>query len=134
MSWLKAIPILGSVIEKALGIVDEDVEDKDKANELKTKIKASILDKLALEWQHITARWVVDNDHLITRLVRPLSYGYVWILFTVVIFLDSFLKTFSLKPEYIDIIKAILVTMTWAYFGGRSLEKITRIFKGGEKQ
>lgn len=43
MSFLSFIPIIGKVIEKGLGIIDQFVEDKDKANELKTAIQRQIL-------------------------------------------------------------------------------------------
>ena len=39
MSLLKVIPIIGDIIEDALGIVDQKVEDVDLANTLKTDLK-----------------------------------------------------------------------------------------------
>ena len=39
MSFLSAIPFLGKVVEKVFDIVDQNVEDKDLANQLKSKFK-----------------------------------------------------------------------------------------------
>lgn len=39
MSWFSAIPIVGKLIEKSLNIVDEVVEDKDKAREIKATLE-----------------------------------------------------------------------------------------------
>ena len=91
------------------------------------------MDKISSEWSNITSRWLSDNEHTITRLIRPCSYAYIIILFTVVSLADGNFGAFNIKSDYIGIIKTLLVTMTWAYFGSRGLEKITKIFKGGEK-
>lgn len=43
MSFLSFIPIIGKALEKGLDIVDDLVEDKDKANELKAAIRQQVL-------------------------------------------------------------------------------------------
>lgn len=47
MSFLSAIPILGNIIDGAMGIIDKSVKDKDKAAELKFELK-----KMGLESQN----------------------------------------------------------------------------------
>ena len=42
MGILSAIPVIGRVVEAGLGIVDQWVEDKDKANQLKAEIRQQI--------------------------------------------------------------------------------------------
>lgn len=42
MSFLTAIPILGKIVDKALGVVDELVEDKDLANRIKAAVQQQI--------------------------------------------------------------------------------------------
>ena len=39
MAWFSAIPIVGKVLEGIIGLVDQAVEDKDKANELKAQLE-----------------------------------------------------------------------------------------------
>jgi len=38
MAWFTAIPIIGKVLDGVIGLVDQAVEDKDKANELKAQL------------------------------------------------------------------------------------------------
>jgi len=42
MGILSAIPVIGKVFEKGLGVVDQFIEDKDQANRLKAEIKKQI--------------------------------------------------------------------------------------------
>lgn len=39
MAWFSAIPIVGKVLEGVIGLVDQSIEDKDKANELKAQLE-----------------------------------------------------------------------------------------------
>lgn len=42
MGFLSAVPVIGGIVEKGLGIVDDFVEDKDQANRLKAEIRKQI--------------------------------------------------------------------------------------------
>lgn len=44
MGFLSAIPVVGEVIERSLGIVDKYVKDKDQAERLKAELKQQIED------------------------------------------------------------------------------------------
>jgi predicted PurR-regulated permease PerM len=130
MSLLSFIPIIGRFLDKGLEVVDQLVEDKDKANEIKAAIKQQILvqqhDEIIQEMNNITQRWTSDNEHFITRLVRPVSYGFMLFLFAIMVLCDGNVGHFHIDPAYLPIIKALLLTMTIAYFGSRGLEKINR--------
>ncbi len=133
MSFLSYIPFIGKVVDRVFGIVDQVVEDKDKANYLKAEIEKELLinskEELVTEFEEVTERWKSDNEHLITRLIRPLSYGFVLIVFTVIMFLDGNVAGFKIDKSYLPIIQSLLITMTVAYFGGRTGEKIVKHFK-----
>ena len=43
MSFLASLPLIGEVFKRGLDIVDDYVEDKDKSNELKSKLEIAIL-------------------------------------------------------------------------------------------
>jgi len=43
MSFLAAIPIIGSIIDKGLGIIDKAVPDKDLARKLKHEFESSVM-------------------------------------------------------------------------------------------
>ena len=69
---------------------------------------------------------VAPNKELyITKLTRPLSFWLVLLTFIILIFLNSFhiVKTDS---HYLEILKAVLMTMTGFYFTIRGLEKIAQ--------
>ena len=137
MSWLTDIfsssasaivDSVGTAIDK---LVTSDEEKLQLKNELvKIQLEATLkANEQANEAEiQITERWKSDNEHLITRLVRPFSYAWVILLFSVVIIGDTNWG-FSVKDAYIPVIETLLVTMTVAYFGGRSFEKVSSVVK-----
>ena len=136
MSWLTDIfstsasaivDSVGTAIDK---LVTSDEEKLQLKNELvKIQLEATLkANEQANEAEaQITERWTSDNEHIITRLVRPISFGWVIMLFSVVIIGDTNWG-FTVKDAYIPVIETLLVTMTVAYYGGRSFEKFK---KGG---
>ena len=136
MSWLTDIfstsasaivDSVGTAIDK---LVTSDEEKLQLKNELvKIQLEATLkANEQANEAEaQITERWKSDNEHIITRLVRPISFGWVIMLFSVVIIGDTNWG-FTVKDAYIPVIETLLVTMTVAYYGGRSFEKFK---KGG---
>lgn len=108
---------------------DERLEHKNKLVIATQEFKVKLEDALSRYEEEITKRWQSDNEHLITRMVRPLSFAWVIILFSVVIIGDSNWG-FSVKDAYIPVLETLLVTMVISYFGSRGAEKITSVFKG----
>lgn len=138
MSWLSEIfstssgaivDSVGSAIDK---LVTSDEERLQLKNELvKIQLEATLkANEQANEVENqITERWKSDNEHLVTRLVRPLSFAWVIVLFSVVIMGDSNWG-FSVKDAYIPVLETLLVTMVISYFGSRGFEKVSSIVKG----
>lgn len=136
MSWLSEIfsssasaivDSVGNAIDK---LVTSDEEKLQLKNELvKIQLEATLkANEQANEAEtQITERWKSDNEHIVTRLVRPLSFTWVICLFTVVIIGDTNWG-FTVKDAYIPVMETLLTTMTIAYFGGRTFEKFK---KGG---
>ena len=136
MSWLTDIfstsasaivDSVGTAIDK---LVTSDEERLRLKNELvKIQLEATLkANEQANEAEaQITERWKSDNEHIITRLVRPFSFGWVILLFSVVIIGDTNWG-FSVRDAYIPVLESLLITMVLAYFGSRGLEKIK---KGG---
>lgn len=76
---------VGSAANKA---VTSDGEKLQLKNELvKIQLDATLkANRQANEAEaQITERWKSDNEHIITRLVRPFSFGWVIMLFSVVV-------------------------------------------------
>ena len=121
MNWLNLFG--GNIVEQVGnavdGLVTSDEERLEKRNEM---LKATQSFK-TLEDKETTKRWLSDNQHFITRLVRPLGLAYVYILFGAVMFADGNIGDFTINSAYIPILETLLVTYTLAYVGGRTYEK-----------
>lgn len=137
MSWLSEIfsSSAGAIVDSVGNAIDKLVTSDSERLELKNElVKIQLEATLKANEQaneaeaQITERWKSDNEHLITRLVRPFSYAWVILLFSVVIIGDTNWG-FSVKDAYIPVIETLLVTMTVAYFGGRSFEKVSSVVK-----
>lgn len=136
MSWLTDIfsssasaivDSVGTAIDK---LVTSDEEKLQLKNELvKIQLEATLkANEQANEAEmQITERWKSDNENILTRAVRPFSYAWVIVLFSAMILTDGNIGQFKINTAYIPVIETLLVTMTVAYFGGRTFEK----FKGG---
>ena len=135
MSWLSElfsssagaiVDSVGSAIDK---LVTSDHERLQLKNELvKIQLEATLkANEQANEAEaQITERWKSDNEHWVTRLVRPLSYAWGILLFSSVVIMDGNLGQFKINVAYIPVIESLLVTMTLAYFGARTIEKFKR--------
>ena len=101
---------------------------RNKLQEAMNEYNLEIEKQFVAREQEITKRWQSDNEHIITRLIRPISYAWVVFIFTIIMIGDNSLG-FNVKEAYIPVMETLLTTMTIAYFGGRTFEK----FKRGEK-
>jgi hypothetical protein len=90
------------------------------------KFKTQVMDAQSKYDAEITARWKSDNEHGVTRLVRPIAYAAVLFAFFLITFADGNMGGFVINPVYIPVYEALLVTMTIAYFGSRGIEKVTK--------
>jgi len=141
MSWFtdifsggvdKVVDSVGNAIDKLVTSDEERIQLKNalqKAmNDYNLKVEKIVNDRE----KEITERWKSDNEHFITSLIRPISYAWVILLFSVVIIGDTNWG-FNVKDAYIPVIETLLTTMTVAYFGSRGAEKITKHFKGNKQ-
>lgn len=116
--------------------IDDNVTSDEERLQLRnalTTIKEDALIKakeLELEAdKEITKRWTSDNEHLITRLVRPVAYGWILILFSALVLTDGNFGEFTIREAYIPVIETLMLVMTGAYFASRGLEKINKLRK-----
>jgi hypothetical protein len=131
MSWLSELftssaAVLVDSVGKAIDSTFTTDEEKLKLkNELTTIITnhEAVMETKAIEFeQEITKRWTSDNEHIVTRLVRPISYGWIILLFSVIVIGDNALGI-NVKDAYIPVIETLMITMTVSYFGARSIDK-----------
>lgn len=118
------IDSVGNVIDEVFTSDDERLQAKNKLAKIKLNAKLNAK-KLDLQYeQEITKRWTSDNLSFITRMVRPFMAFFSYFLFGAIVLSDGNIGEFAINTKYIPIIETLLITITVAYVGGRTLEKI----------
>ena len=130
----KVAPAILDLAAKAVGIDDfinlGDMIRKDP--DLPAKEKAMLQEELnfdIVEMTELTKRLKIDNEHSITRLVRPILTYSMFILFLFVTLFDGNVGDFSIKELYIPVIQDLFGVMVVFYFGSRGIEKLMKEFK-----
>ena len=139
MSWFskiisggieKTVDSVGTALDGLFTSDEERLQAKQLITVEMNKFKTSVIDAQSKHDAEITARWKSDNDHSVTRLVRPLAFVSVLAVFYIMAFADGNVGEFNLNEKYIPVIEGLLYTMTIAYFGSRGAEKVTKMVKG----
>ena len=131
-----------SVINPTLGNVLQGVTSPKEAIEAITKSEAPADDKVKLqqiiyeqqnkELQAITSRWEADSmsDSWMSKNVRPLVLVWCIVIFSLAGILDSVESIpFQINSTWNDTFEKVMMAVVLAYFGGRTTEKATSIFK-----
>jgi len=115
MGILSAIPIIGKVVEKGLGVVDQFVEDKDQANKLKHEIKQQIennsheVDMAQIEGQLGINKAEAQHKSIFVAGWRPFvgwvggtALAYQFLLYPLLIWLWTWLKAQGIVPPELE--------------------------------
>jgi uncharacterized membrane protein (DUF106 family) len=135
MSWFSGI--ISGGVDKVVDSVSKGLDSLFTSDEERLKLRNALqkeMNNLQLELENksveyekeVTKRWESDNEHFITRLVRPISYIFILVLFALMVLFDGNLGDMHIQEAYIPVIETLLVTMTIAYFGSRGAEKVTK--------
>ena len=120
LTGVKALDKLGNAIrgDKALTPQDKDL------------LLAELNKDIAIE-QEITKRWEADanSDNYASKNIRPFTLAFLLFCMFVFIMLDSALDGFKIAPEWIGLLKGLLMTAVGGYFVIRGAEKITKNIK-----
>ena len=120
VTGVKALDKLGDAIrgDKALTPQDKDL------------LLAELNKDIAIE-QEITKRWVADanSDNYASKNIRPFTLAFLLFCMFIFIMLDSALDGFKIAPEWIGLLKGLLMTAVGGYFVIRGAEKITKDIK-----
>ena len=65
----------------------------------------------------------MNSDSWLAKNVRPIILMYLTFMMTLLAFLDSAVKTFTVKEMWVTLLTTLLLAVYVAYFGGRSYEK-----------
>mgnify|MGYP003647626892 FL=1 len=127
-------PTLGNVLqgltspkEAIAAITRSDVSAEDKI-----KLQQLIYDQQNKELEAITTRWEADSmsDSWMSKNVRPLVLVWCICIFSLAGILDSVESIpFHINSTWNDTFEKVMMAVVLAYFGGRTTEKATSIYK-----
>ena len=127
-------PTLGNVLqgltspkEALAAITKSDVSAEDKI-----KLQQIIYDQQNKEIESITSRWQADaaSDSWLSKNVRPLVLVWCICIFSLAGILDSIESLpFHINALWNDTFEKVMMSVVLAYFGGRTTEKATSIYK-----
>tara|TARA_R100001510_G_scaffold48534_1_gene46374 strand:- start:7 stop:459 length:453 start_codon:yes stop_codon:yes gene_type:complete len=127
-------PTLGSVL-KGVTSPQEAIAEITKADapqEDKIKLQQLIYDQQNKEIEAITSRWKADSmsDSWLSKNVRPLILVWCICIFSLAGILDSIESVpFHINATWNDTFEKVMMAVVLAYFGGRTTEKATSLFK-----
>lgn len=109
-----------------------DAISKDKElTEVDKQLLLAELQQDLIEMQEVTKRWQYDmsSDSWLSKNIRPLSLAFLTVTLFLYIVLDSSIKGFNIKDNWIDLLSSLLLLVYGGYFGMRSVEKVAKNWK-----
>jgi hypothetical protein len=127
-------PTLGNVLKGVTSPADaiSAIGKSDASNDDKIKLQQLIYEQQNKEIEAITSRWQADaaSDSWLSKNVRPLVLVWCIVIFSLAGILDSVESIpFNIGATWNDTFEKVMMAVVLAYFGGRSGEKVTSIFK-----
>tara|TARA_R100000742_G_C4251378_1_gene69678 strand:+ start:175 stop:636 length:462 start_codon:yes stop_codon:yes gene_type:complete len=127
-------PQLGAVLNGVTSPKDAiaAIGKSDVSNEEKIKLQQLIYEQQNKEIESITSRWKADaaSDSWLSKNVRPLVLVWCITIFSLAGILDSVESVpFNIGATWNDTFEKVMMAVVLAYFGGRTTEKATSIFK-----
>ena len=121
MAWYN---IFGSSIVKEVGkVVDSVHTSGEEKMEHELEMYKAENSFGAVQEQEQTKRVQSDNEHAVTRLVRPMLVAYSVFMFTVIMIFDGNIGEFTIKEAYMPIVEMLLFTTVGGYFIVRTYDK-----------
>ena len=128
-------PTLGNILSGVTSPQEAlaEIGKSDISQEDKIKLQQMIYDQQNKEMEAITSRWQSDqgpNSGWLSKNVRPLVLVWCIVVFSLAGILDSIDSIpFSIGETWNDTFEKVMMSVVLAYFGGRTAEKATSIFK-----
>jgi len=118
-----------SIIRDIGDAVDKLSINKEEREQFKLEAKKVIQEAIAEEGKNITERWKADmaSDSWLSKNVRPLVLVFLILTTIIIIFIDAGAVKFEVQEKWSDLLQIILLTVITAYFGGRSVEKVSNL-------
>ncbi len=114
------------LVEGIGGVLDELITSKDEKLAAELKIKELIAKHEVEMEKEISSRWSSDmtSDSWLSKNVRLLVLIFLVVSTVLLVFIDAGVIEFEVKSSWVDLLQLVLITVTVAYFGGRSLAKV----------
>ena len=127
-------PTLGKVLEGVTTPKEAiaEITKADVSNDDKIKLQQLIYEQQNKEIEAITSRWEADSlsDSWLSKNVRPLVLIWCICIFSLAGILDSVDSIpFNIGTTWNDTFEKVMMAVVLAYFGGRTTEKATSLFK-----
>jgi len=127
-------PTLGNVLQGVMSPQEAiaEITKADVSNDDKIKLQQLIYEQQNKEIEAITTRWQADSmsDSWMSKNVRPLVLVWCITIFSLAGILDSVESIpFQINALWNDTFEKVMMAVVLAYFGGRTTEKATNIFK-----
>ena len=128
-------PTLGNVLQGVMSPKEAiaEITKADVSVEDKIKLQQLIYEQQNKEIEAITTRCQADSmsDSWLSKNVRPLVLVWCITIFSLAGILDSVESIpFQINSLWNDTFEKVMMAVVLAYFGGRTTEKATSLFKG----
>tara|TARA_R100000900_G_scaffold85247_1_gene67006 strand:- start:59 stop:517 length:459 start_codon:yes stop_codon:yes gene_type:complete len=127
-------PTLGNVLQGVMSPKEAiaEITKSDVSLDDKIKLQQLIYEQQNKEIEAITSRWEADSmsDSWLSKNVRPLVLVWCITIFSLAGILDSVESIpFNIGVTWNDTFEKVMMAVVLAYFGGRTTEKASSIFK-----
>ena len=127
-------PTLGNVLQGVMSPKEAiaEITKSDVSLDDKIKLQQLIYEQQNKEIEAITSRWQADSmsDSWLSKNVRPLVLVWCITIFSLAGILDSVESIpFNIGVTWNDTFEKVMMAVVLAYFGGRTTEKASSIFK-----
>tara|TARA_B110000027_G_C16042000_1_gene265857 strand:- start:28 stop:513 length:486 start_codon:yes stop_codon:yes gene_type:complete len=124
------LDIAGSVTGiKGLNSLGDAIRGDDEISDFDKELLLKELELDMVEMEEATKRLQSDNQYVITRLVRPVSFVLMLLMFISIVLFDGNVGEFTINEAYIPVIQSLFSIMVIFYFSSRGIEKISKIIK-----
>jgi hypothetical protein len=124
------LDIAGSITGiKGLNSLGDAIRGDDEISDLDKELLLKELELDMVEMEEATKRLQSDNQYMITRLVRPVSFVLMLLMFISIVLFDGNVGEFTINEAYIPVIQSLFSIMVIFYFSSRGIEKISKIIK-----
>lgn len=129
----KIFGVGSSVVDDVSNAVDKFIRTKEDRDAFEKEMTEILVRAEAEMQKNVSERWRYDmeSDSWLSKNVRPLVLMFLIFTTILLIFIEGGVIKFEVKPEWIALLQVILLTVITAYFGGRSVEKVTTSKKKG---